>query len=204
MNTFRDVGEEALFFRRQQITKYTHVYSITLQVQNSYTNTADGDYINVEPILQIMEDADFHITHMTGSVTDPCNSDGTRYVTSTSSAIGLIFPMAGSENRGDRGIWFKFLDPKINRNLQLGIPANNSVIQAAQYLTGFDHTMIEFNSVFGPGYGHSWGKPIKFDYTLLRNERLKILIQNRQRNPDEEGTTYSRVSMAFIGHRYEN
>ena len=201
MNTFRDMGEEALFFRRQQITKYTHVYSITLQVQNSYTT---GEVINVEPILQVMEDADFHITHMTGSVTDPVNANGDRYIQAAGSDIGLLFPMAGSPNRGDRGIWFKFLDPKINRNLQLAMPAANSVIEAAQYLTPFDHTMVEFGSVFAPGYGHAWGKPIKFDYTLLRNERLKILIQNRQHNPDEEGTFYSRVSMAFIGHRYEN
>lgn len=201
MSTFRDIGEEALFFRRQQITKYTHVYSITLQVASP---TTLGQVVNVEPILQIMEDADFHITHMTGSVTDPTTSTGKRYVTGHGSDLGMLFPMAGSPNRGDRGIWFKFENPKVNRPLQLAIPTSNAVIAAAQYLSPYDQTMVEFGSVFTPGYGHSWGRPIKFDYTLLRNERLKILIQNRQHLAfEDDAPYYSRVSMAFIGHRYE-
>lgn len=196
--------EEALFFRRQQITKYTHVYSISLQIQ---CPNVSGQVVNLEPILQIMEDADFHITHMTGSVTDPVKSDGTRYLTTHGSDLVMLFPLAGSPNRGERGIWFKFENPKINRPLQAGLPNLDAVTRAAQYLSPFDNTMVEFGSVFGPGYGHSWGKPIKFDYTLMKNERLKILLQNRQfvGGVEAEGiTAYSRVSMAFIGHRYEN
>lgn len=202
MNTFRDIAEESLFFRRQQITKYTHIYSITLQIA---CPTTPGQVVNLEPILQVMEDADFHITHMSGSVTDPVLSNGQRKVTGFGSDLGLIFPMAGSPNRGERGIWFQFQDPKVNRPLQLAIPTNNSVVKAAQFLSPYSQTMIEFNSVFTPGYGYSWGKPIKFDYTLMRNERLKILLQNRQYGAAEDSETYySRVSMAFIGHRYEN
>ncbi len=149
-----------------------------------------------------MEDADFHITHMTGSVADPVNADGSRYQ-DYGSSLNLLFPLAGTGAKGDRGIWFKFENPKINRPLQLGIPTNNAVNVASQFLSPYDQTMIEFGSVFGPGYGYTWGRPIKFDYTLMRNERLKILIQNRQSlvSPNE---AYSRVSMAFIGNRYEN
>lgn len=205
MNTFRDVTEESLFFRHEQITKYTHVYSITLTVPMP---TVSGQVVNIEPILQIMEDADFHITHMTGSVMDPSLENGQRYVSGSSSDMVLIFPMAGSPNRGDRGIWFKFENPKINRPLQLGIPTNDALTRAAQFLSPYDHTMVEFGSVFMPGYGDTWGKPIKFDYTLMKNERLKILLQNRQfvgqLSGDPEIPAYSRVSMAFIGHRYEN
>ena len=203
MQTFRDMGEEALFFRRIQITKYTHAYSITLQVP---CPTVIGTVVNIEPVLQIMEDADFHITHMTGSVTDPVISTGVRYVTGTGSDLGLLFPLAGSPNRGERGIWFKFEDPKVNRPLQHGYPNDGAVIKALQFLSPYDNTMIDFGSVFTPGYGHSWGKPVKFDYTLMKNTRLKVLIQNRQFMNNEEGevAAFVRVSMAFIGHRYEN
>jgi hypothetical protein len=203
VQTFRDISEEALFFRREQITKYTHVYSITLQMENP---TVSGNVTTIEPILQIMEDADFHITHLTGSVVDPVDSLGqSQYSGATSSDLQLLFPMAYVGNRADRGIWFKFLDPKTNRPLQAGIPTNNNVTLASQYLKQYDHTMLEFNSVFGPGYDRKWGKPVPFDYTLMRNERLKILIQNRSYSVGGElGGIYSRISMAFIGHRYEN
>ena len=203
MQTFRTMTEEALFFRRQQITKYTHLYSITLQIA---CPTTYGQVVNLEPVLQIMEDADFHITHMTGSVMDPSTVDGTRYVTGYGSDMALLFPMAGSPNRGDRGIWFKFENPKVNRPLQLGIPNNDAVTKAAQYLSPYDNTLIDFCSVFMPGYGGEWGRPIPFDYTLMRNERLKVVLQNRQSVAliENEVAAYSRVSMAFIGHRYEN
>ncbi len=202
MQTFRDVGEEVLFFRRQQITKYTHVYSISLQLLNA---TQPGLVQNVEPILQIMEDADFHITHMTGSVTDPTDSIGKRYITTGGSALGLLFPLAGSPNRGERGIWFKFENPKVNRPLQMGLPNLDAVTRAAQYLVPYNNTLIPFESVFSPGYGNSWGKPIKFDYALMRNERLKITLQNRAFGIAEAAPPlYTRVSMAFIGHRYES
>jgi len=117
----------------------------------------------------------------------------------------MTFPMAGSPNRGGRGIFFKFLDPELNRPLQVGQPSNDAVIKAAQFLSVYDQTMLDFTNVFSVGYGMSWGKPIKFDYTLMKNKRLKILLQNRQAASIEstEVQTYVRVSMAFIGHRYE-
>ncbi len=205
MQTFRDIAEESLFFRRTQITKYTHVYSISLQV--AYP-TVTGQVVNIEPILQIMEDADFHCTHMTGSVTDPVDVNGTRYVSGLGSDLGLLFPLAGTNyhSRGERGIWFKFEDPEVNRPLQQGIRNRDAVIRAAQYLSPYDNTMMDFCSVFMPGYGMNWGKPVKFDYTLMKNKRLKILIQNRQfmAHPENGVLAYSRVSMAFSGHRYEN
>ena len=200
------MSEEALFFRRTQVTKYTHVYSITLQMLSRFTvGGIPSPIVNVEPILQIMEDADFHITHMTGSVSDPVDASGIRVANPTGSDYLMTFPMAGSPNRGGRGIFFKFLDPELNRPLQVGQPSNDAVIKAAQFLSVYDQTMLDFTNVFSVGYGMSWGKPIKFDYTLMKNKRLKILLQNRQAASIEstEVQTYVRVSMAFIGHRYE-
>lgn len=196
MPTFRDITEEALYFRRTQISKYTHVYSITLQVPNAIVG---NDAITLEPILQIMEDADFHVTHMSGSVSGPTDINGKRISTATD--FGLVFPMAGTTSRGDRGIFFKFLDVEANRILQVGRPAENAVIKAAQLTSPWDQTLLAFNDVFTPGYGFAWGKPIKFDYTLTKSTRLKIILQNRQRAAGL-GQAYARVSMAFIGHRY--
>ena len=173
MPTFRDVSEEALFFRRTQVTKYTHVYSITLQMLSRFTvGGIPSPIVNVEPILQIMEDADFHITHMTGSVSDPVDASGIRVANPTGSDYLMTFPMAGSPNRGGRGIFFKFLDPELNRPLQVGQPSNDAVIKAAQFLSVYDQTMLDFTNVFSVGYGMSWGKPTKFDYTLMKNKRL--------------------------------
>jgi hypothetical protein len=138
---------------------------------------------------------------MTGSVTDLTDTNGKRIV--TASDFALIFPMAGTTSRGDRGVYFKFLDVEVNKNLQIGQPSQDAVIKAAQFLSPWDQTLISFNDVFTPGYFTSWGKPIKFDYTLMKNTRLKILLQNRQRAPGI-GAAFSRVSMAFIGNRYEN
>lgn len=196
MQTFRDIAEEALFFRRTQISKYTHIYSITLQMA---TASGVGESVALEPILQIMEDADFHITHLTGSVTDLTDVDGRRRVAETDFA--MVFPMAGTQQRGERGIYFKFQDVETNRDLQVCRPSNNAVISAAQFLSPWDQTFMSFNDVFMPGYGYNWGKPVKFEYTLMRNSRLKVLLRNRQRVPGIGGT-YSRVSMAFIGNRY--
>lgn len=196
MPTFRNIGEEALYFRRTQISKYTHVYSITLQMPLA----PFADNTALEPVLQIMEDADFHITHLTGSVTDTTDVNGKRSVAATD--YSLTFPMPGSQQRGERGIYFKLQDVETNRDLVVCRPSDNAVIKAAQFLSPYDQTFMSFNDVFMPGYGYFWGKPVKFDYTLTRNSRLKILLRNRQRST--VGGLYSRVSMAFIGNRYAN
>ena len=196
MTTFRDTNEEALYFRRTQLTKYTHVYSITLQMATANATTGVN---NLEPILQVMEDADFHITHLSGSVTEMVDTNGKRETSTTD--YGLIFPMAGAPTRGDRGIFFRFFDVEMNRSLQRSQSSNNAVIAASQFTSAYDKTLIAFNDVFTPGYGHAWGKPIKFDYTLMKNTRLKVMLQSRQRGSGL-GASFSRVSMAFIGCRY--
>lgn len=192
--------------RHQQISKYGHIYSLTIDLVGNVNN--ETLVINSEAVLQIMEDADFYITHLVGSVSD---SDGVGSpindlldpLADYNYGYAFAYPMAGAGQRSDRGIWFKFIDTKINRHLQSGIPLANAVTTAAQYLLPYDHTMIEFGSVFTPGYGAGWGKPIKFDYLLNRGERLKILFQNRQKMPGEIGAANQYVSIGFIGNRYE-
>lgn len=207
MQTFRDIGEEALFFRRTQITKYTHVYSISFLMLNP---EAAHKVVVKEAILEIMEDADFHITHLTGSCDGPMNADGTRFIISNTETVDP-FPSswpavgAGTNNvmRFERGIYFRFFDPEVNRDLMLGIPTKNAVdLRAMEALqSDFNYQRLDFNSVFTPGFGYGWGRPVLFDYTLMKKKRLKITIENRSNTPND-GIEYTRVSMAFVGHRY--
>ncbi len=193
--TFRDVGEESLHFRHQQLTKYTHAYSITFNMP-----MADG--VNapmfMETILQVMEDADFHITHVSGCASGPVDVYGVPII-DLGSALGILFPMAGNTNRSDRGMSFKLMDPKFNTRLTEGQITRNAVNLAAQ-ATAVDHSYINFGDVFGPGYDFIWGRPTPFKYTLERSSRLKVMFQCV--DGDGGAQYYQRVSMAFIGNRY--
>jgi len=202
VNTFRDISEEALHFRRTQITKYTHVYSVTFQMLLS-------EVVNVptkaEAVLNIMEDSDFHITHLSGSVVDTVTSNGIPSTDPSNSGLGLLFPVANANNRGERGVFFKIMDPEVNRPLTSAVGAQTAPSIAAQYLETFNQTFLSFNNTFTPGYGFNYGKPLPFDYCLTKGMRLKILFENRQAvlgyYPDTD--YYSRISMAFIGQRYD-
>ncbi len=195
--TFRDIDEEARHFRLTQLTKYTHLYSATFNVPLSATaNTPTF----LEATLQVMEDADFHVTHVVGSVCGPVNSAGTRIV-DVDSSLSLIFPMAGSPNRPDRGISFKIFDPRENRRFTEGQITKNAVDLAAQ-VPNVDHTFVEFGTVFGPGYDYTWGRPVAFNYFLEKSKRYKILIQSLDGILYNLQTPYTRVSMGFIGNRY--
>lgn len=193
--TFRDVGDESLHFRHQQLTKYTHAYSITFQMPAAAAANAPT---YLETVLQVMEDADFHITHISGSGCSPVDSSGAR-ILSVDSALDLFFPMAGNANRSDRGLSFKFMDPKTNVRLTEGQMTRNAVNLAAQ-AAAVDHSFLNFSDVFGPGYDYVWGRPTPFKYTLDRGARLKVLFQCVDGCTDT--TFYHRVSMAFIGNRY--
>lgn len=197
--TFRDVGEESQYFKLTQLTKYTHVYSITLQMPMA---RAVNTPTFLEPILQVMEDADFHITHICGSVTSPTDVNGVR-VEDHSSALDLFFPMAGAVNpvnRSDRGLSFRFIDPKDNRRLSEGRVTRNTVDLAAMS-SNVLHSYLEFGSVIGPGYDYGWGKLVPFNYTLPRSTRFKVQLQCVDGRVASQ--LYSRVSFAFVGNRYE-
>jgi hypothetical protein len=195
--TFRDIDEEARHFRITQLTKYTHIYSATFNIPFSSNVNIPT---TLEAVLQVMEDADFHITHVVGSVCSPVNVDGTRII-DVSSALGLLFPMAGSDNRPDRGVSFKIIDPRENRRFTTGRITKNAVDLAAQN-PNYDHSFVEFGTVFGPGYDYTWGKPVAFNYFLEKSRRYKIMIQNLGIITYNLQVPYTRISMGFIGNRY--
>lgn len=202
--TFRDIESEVKHIRHEQLSKYKHIYSISVNLQG----TIDGaNYVvNSEAVLQIMEDADFHITHLVGKVRDTA-SDLTPFYSSPVDDYdyGNRYKMAGSPNRSDRGVWFRFIDvARQNRPLQSVCPLNNRAIVEEQNLLPYNHSLVEFNSVFGPGYGFGFGRPVPFAYTLMKGERLKIEFQNRAHSVGEIGTIYQNVCMGFIGYRYES
>lgn len=195
--TFRDIDEEARFFRLTQLTKYTHLYSATFLVPlSNVVNTPN----RLEATLQVMEDADFHVTHVIGSASGPVNSAGRR-IEDVDSALSLFFPMAGCPNRPDRGISFKMIDPRENRRFTTGRVTTNAVDLAAQ-LPNIDHSYVEFGTVFGPGYDFTWGKPVAFNYFLEKSKRYKIYIQSLDGLTYNLTQPYTRVSLGFIGNRY--
>jgi hypothetical protein len=196
--TFRDVEEEARFFRHTQLTKYTHLYSISWQVPGAALNYQPKF---TEAVLQVMEDTDFHITHVCGSVGCPVNVNGIR-MTDPGSAITLIFPMAGSAQRSDRGISFKFQDPKENTRHTEAQVTRNAVDLAAQGAS-INFTYLNFGDVFAPGYDYGFGRLVPFDYFLERGKRFKVQIQTREGGVGSAGIPYSRISMGFVGCRYD-
>lgn len=196
MGTFTDPSSEAQYFRRRQVTAYTHEYSITLLLP---ILAAGVPVSSALATLQIMEDADFEITHLTGSATSPVNADGTRLIQATSDQL-LTFAMAGSPNRSERGTRFAISEPETNRPLTRGRGTQDSVALAAQGLTTQQHySYLSFNDVFMPGFDFVWGRPIPFHYVLPKNKRLQVQFQCTEQGPYNG---YQRVSMAFIGQRY--
>lgn len=200
MQTFRDTEDEEIFFQHSQLSKYVHIYSITLQIA---IPQVAGRITLLEPIMQIMEDADFHITHLSGSVTSPTDLNGKRRI-DASSDMNIGFAMAGSPNRSDRGVSFKLFDPALNLRLTEGRVTNNAVDLAAQAAYAWMHSYVNFQDVFTPGYGTEFGKPVPFKYYIPRSQRLKVQLQCFDLNTGNNlgDILYQRVSMAFIGNRY--
>lgn len=195
--TYRDVGEESLHFRRQQLTRYTHAYSITFTMPMA---RAANTPTFLETQMQVMEDADFHITHITGCAVSPVDSNGVRVV-DRSSAKSLFFPAAGDANRSDRGMSFKIIDPKSNARLSSGQQTPDQIQRAAQAVA-VDHSYLNFGDVFGPGYDYQFGAPVPFKYFLDRGARFKVLFQCV--DGKASALLYQRISMCFIGNRYES
>ncbi len=200
MGTFRDIEQEVLYFKSTQLTKYSHIYSITLPIP---IPQVAGTIQLLEPVMQIMEDADFHITHLSGSVTSPTDINGVRRI-DASSDMNIGFAMAGSNNRSDRGVSFKITEPETNRRLDTGRVTTNQADLAAQATYAWMHGYVNFSDVFTPGYGSEFGRPVPFKYYIPRSKRLKVSLQCFDLNTGNNvgDVLYQWVSMAFIGNRY--
>lgn len=212
--TFRNIEQESLFFRQTQLTKYTHLYSITFQIPMAIAGTGAGaTYQDITPnnqlaIMQIMEDAAFHITHISGSVTSPVDVNGVRLnaptpTSSGATAAALGFPMAGTTNRSDRGLRVSMIQSSANQRLTLGEITRNQHDLIEQTIDGNrrNYTLLDVGSLITPGYGYEWGKPVPFHFFLDRGKRLNLNFQNWDTSTTE--SSYHRVSFAFIGNRYE-
>ena len=201
MQTFRDIEEESLYFRHAQVAKYTHIYSITLQIA---IPQVAGKSNTAEAVLQIMEDADFHVTGLTGSVTSPTDINGKRRIDLVSD-MSIGFAMPGSPNRSDRGLSFRLTDTAMNHHLTGVRETKNAVDLTAQAPYAWAHDFVNFGDVFTPGYGLETGRPLPFKYYLPRGARLKVNLQCFDLNTGNNvgDILYQRVSMAFIGNRYD-
>lgn len=194
MQTFRDEGTEAIFFQKQQLSKYTHIYSVSLYVPPQAT------VYTTEATLQIMEDADFHCTHLSGSAFGPTNGN-TRTLSQGNTAYSLTFPMAGASGRSDRGLSYKFVEIQTGRPFNRNYNTRNqNDLNAMNPI--YDKTFVNFGDVFGPGYGFKFGKTLKYQRFMERGYRMKIQFQNNDVQGGGSGGAGHYVSMAFIGNRY--
>ncbi len=198
MGTFADPSSEAHHFRRRQISAYTHEYSITLLLPILARAFPVSTALAT---LQVENDADFQVTHLTGTVPSPVNADGSRLIQSTSDQL-LTFGMAGSPNRSDHGVVFKISEPETGRALTIARKTQNTVdLVAADALSPWDRTFINMRDVFGPGYGFQWGHPLPFKLVIPRSKRIQVLFQGVEQGPYNG---YQRVSMCFVGQRYDD
>lgn len=214
--TFADTAQDEAQFRAMQIGRYTHAYSITLRVPNDHdvgiqVGGESSSAMLKSAILQIEEDAEFHITHMTAAVMAPVAA-GSEV---RDASMTPLFPMAGvTTGRSDRGLAFRISEPGSGRRLVRGIttsigpnvmaptPTNQNSWWASQ---GF----LALESVFPPAYGFEFSAPVAFEYHLERNKRLLVEFLNRDSDVGaidpvgNIGLGGHRVTFAFLGQRYD-
>ena len=193
---FADIEDEIRYFSHAQAGKYSHIYSATFLTR---VGTVANQYMQDTAILLIENDADFHVTHIAGSVVGPAGSSNRREV-----AQDVEFLAAGvSLGRSDRGIGFKIREGSTGRNLTQAFRLGGDANIANGNLTYAKDDFIPFENVFAPGYGFELRAPVPFKYDLKRGERLILTVQQRDNNQaDPEVAVIHRVSFAFLGTRY--
>ena len=206
---YDDIAEDEAHFRATQIGRYSHLYSVTLRVPNDRgiaANTISAASLKRTATLQIEEDAEFHITHMTASVVGPvgANSDVRSF------SFNNTLPMAGvTAGRADRGIVFRITEAGSGRLLTRGhthMRGPNVMGPNANYQNGWwgPQGYLALESVFPPAYGFELAAPVAFEYHLERNKRLVIDLANRDSDIiDGAGDGGHVVTFAFLGQRYD-
>lgn len=206
---YRDIAEEERFFRAVQVGRYAHVYSITLRVRN------DGDDSSFSPasrlrsaILQIEEDSEFHITHISAAVMAPT---GTGISEVRDVNVTPTFAMAGVDSgRSDRGVAIRISEVGSGRFACMG---QTRLIGPAAQLQGpttanpagwwAEQGYIPLEAMFPPAYSFEFAAPVPFEFYLARSKRLLVEMINRDSdNEDPVGQSGHRVTLSFIGNRY--
>ncbi len=215
-DTYADTAQDEVHFRSMQVGRYTHAYSITLRVPNDRDATITfGGTVNANlrrsAVLQIEEDGEFHITHMTAAVMAPVG-DGSEV---RDSAMLPLFPMAGvTTGRSDRGLAFRITETGSGRALVLGrtlTQGPNQVGPTTANQNGWwaKEGYLALEAVFPPSYGFEFAAPVAFDYYLERQKRLVVDFINRDSDVGlidpigNLGLGGHRVTFAFLGQRYD-
>lgn len=212
MQTFRDIGEEARYFRSVQVGRYTHAYSITLRVPNDRSvsqSAVSPASLKRTAILAIEEDAEFAITHMACAVMAPVAADSEVRSTVMQPAL----PMAGvTTGRSDRGLAFRMSE--MGSSIMLGL--GQTIVQGPNQMSPNADSQswwwaregyLAVESVFPPSYGFEFSAPIAFEYYLRRNKKLQVEFINRDSDigagPVFTGDGGHVVTFAFLGQRYD-
>jgi hypothetical protein len=213
-DTYADTTQDEAHFRSMQVGRYTHAYSITLRVPNDRSLVqafVSGTSLLRSAVLQIEEDAEFHITHMSAAVMAPVG-DASEVRDPT---LVPVLPMAGVDTgRSDRGLAFRITETGSGRRLTRGhstmigpnvmAPTANS-----QNWWWAQQGFLALESVFPPAYGFEFAAPVAFEYHLERNKRLLVEFINRDSDIQGNDPPYfagfggHRVTFCFLGQRYD-
>lgn len=211
-DTYADVAEDEAHFRGMQVGRYTHLYSVTLRVPNdrAISQTAvSAASLRRSAVLQIEEDAEFHITHISAAVMAPVAA-GSEVRDST---LTPALPMAGvSTGRSDRGLAFRIIEPATGRRLTVGQTLRigpNIIGPTANFQNGnwASEGYVPLEALFPPSYAFELAAPIAFEYLLERNARLVVDFLNRDSDMVAgvaQGNGGHRVTFAFLGQRYDS
>lgn len=215
-DTYDDIAQDEAQFRSMQIGRYTHAYSITLRVPNDRSALITfGGTVNANlrrsAVLQIEEDSEFHITHMTCAVMAPVGENSE----ARSSTMLPLFPAAGVDTgRSDRGVAFRITESGSGRALTLGQTLTQGPNQVGPTTTNQNgwwakQGYLALESVFPPSYGFEFCAPVAFEYYLERQKRLVVDFVNRDSDVGlvdpigNLGLGGHRVTFAFLGQRYD-
>lgn len=211
---YDDIAEDERHFRAMQTGRYAHVYSVTLRVPNDRSlaqSGVSGASLKRSAVLQIEEDAEFHITHMAAAVMAPVG-DGSEV---RDPALTPVFAMAGVDTgRSDRGLAFRISETGSGRLLVLG---QTNTIGPSVLVPSADSQSwwwakegyLALESVFPPAYGFEFLCPVPFEFHLEKNKRLVVDFINRDSDieagdpPIFAGLGGHRVTFAFLGQRYD-
>ena len=209
--TFQDVKQDEILFQAMQVGRYTHIYSAVVLVP--FDGLESGTLPSLSSrkraaVLQIEEDAEFHITHVSAGVMAPTGVLNPF----RRDSISAFFPAAAVLNsRADRGVVFRIRDGKEDRKLSLGqtrISGPNIMTPASPNFSAYwgAEGYMPLEAVFPPAYGFEFLAPIPWEYHLARNGRLVLDLLNRDGGDDEtpgDDPGFHRVAFAFLGQRYD-
>jgi len=191
MGTYNDVQAEELHFRRVQLNQYAHAYHVTALCPPSVSGNAARNILT-RAWLEAEEDADFHITRMSGSVVGPVDASAQLQ---TANVPDFLAPGV-TAGRAERGLSLRI----VNYSTGVDLTARYQDPQVGATLI---NNFIPVELLLTPGYGYTFYKPYEFEYYLPRTQKMLFEFRNRDQLNGADTGGFHRVTLTLIGQRIE-